>query len=173
MSKRMVVSALIVVIAGLVIVPGSPQAAGSTCYRTAHNFARADFPHVGKIYSATLDVPSWCRRGNRLVNVHYQLLHKIYKSLTFGSAVKFTGFDGQVDYPYDYGRRGLGSGYAIKAVAHFSVCEPTHNYCPGNTQIYLRTYLHYDGTCVAYATVTNGLGKNSDGPYDTNCSRGR
>jgi len=119
-----------------------------------------------------MDAVSWCRHNDRMTNVKVQLLHKIYKQLTVGAFVHFDGVDGTVQYPYNYHRKGNGSGYAIKTVAHFSGCEPTHNACLGDLQLSLRTYLHYDGSGTAYATATNALGENSDALFATNCTRG-
>jgi len=175
MRKRgWIAGAASVAVMSMLLAPAGAEAkAKKRCVQNTHAFARVDIPKVGKVFSATIDVPLWCRRGRRVVGpVQTEFKHKQYKGAFSGFYIEWKGWSERVRYPYSYKGKGLGSGLRVQGKANWNQClDPVHLSCGIENYINMKVLLHYDGTCRASAFFHNGnSGKDTNALVDTNCS---
>ena len=119
------------------------------CKTGPHNFLSGDIPG-GKALSATLDVTRYCHIANRVREVSIATDHRTYGIYNF--FMKFDHQSVQRGY-YNWRGRGSYSGYFVRVKYYFLYCyEPTRNACAYTYTLYLRTYVHADGTSSTYRT---------------------
>lgn len=120
------------------------------CKRGPHNFDYAN-GLGGRSFSATLDVVRYCHQGNQVSEVSVSPDHKLYGVYNF--YMRFDHESVQKGY-YNYRKRGIRSGYFVLARFYFLYCyEPTRNACTKTYVLYLRTFVHEDGTSSAFRTL--------------------
>jgi hypothetical protein len=113
------------------------------CKPGPYNFWYFNGPR-GKAFSASLIVPRFCHQGNRVSEVSVTPDHELYGIYNF-----FMKFDHQAIQRgyYNWRNHGNYSGYLIRAMFYFTFCyEPSKHACTKNYRLYLRTYIHEDGT---------------------------
>jgi hypothetical protein len=102
----------------------------------------------GKSFSATLHVNRFCHRGNQVSEISIADDHQLYGIYNF--YMKFDHVSVTKGF-YNYRNRGARSGYYVLARFYFLYChEPTRNFCPSTYVIYLRNYVHADGTSTKF-----------------------
>jgi hypothetical protein len=120
------------------VVAGKPL-----CKYGLHNFGYRD-SKLGRAFSATLD-SDWCYRDGRTGSVHDHYDHRLY-TIVYGTFVTYDRESVWSGY-YNYHNRGAKSGAYVKGKFYFKYCyDPAHAWCPKTYVIYLRNYMHYDGT---------------------------
>jgi hypothetical protein len=96
-------------------------------------------------------VTRFCHRLRRVSEVTTATDHRLYGVYNF-----FMKFDHESVQKGFYNYRGWGSysGYFVRAKFYFLYCyEPTRNICAKTYTIYLRTYVHADGTSSDFKSI--------------------
>jgi hypothetical protein len=119
------------------------------CKAGPHDFFYGETPG-GRAFSATLDVTRFCHAGNRVSEISISTDHRLYGIYNF--FMKFDHQSVQRGY-YNWHRLGNYSGYFVRAKYYFLYCyEPTKNACTKTYILYLRIFVHADGTSSTFRT---------------------
>jgi hypothetical protein len=121
------------------------------CKDGPHNFDAAGVKTGGKAFSATLDTPRFCHTRNQVSGIGISTDHRIYGTYNFWMRFDHESIEKGF---YNWRRHGNFSGYFVRAKFYFLFCfEPTHNLCTKTYTVYLRNYVHADGTSSTFKTI--------------------
>jgi len=106
----------------------------------------------GKSFSATLNTPRFCHTRNRVSGVGVSMDHQLYN--VYNVFMRFDHSSIERGF-YNWRKLGVQSGYFVRVRFYFKFCyEPTRNVCTTTYTIFLRNYVHADGTSTKFQSVS-------------------
>ncbi len=93
----------------------------------------------------------FCHQRRRVKEINVSKDHRIYGIYNF--YMKFDHESVQQGF-YNFRNWGDRSGYFVRAKFYFLYCyDPTRSFCPKTYILYLRNYVHADGTSSMFRTM--------------------